>query len=140
MNQKGNRETITFSCEQGFKNLINTKVKEFGYQNTSQMIRDALQSFFESEEVLNNITASDTDITVTISVVYDHYDQKTIQKFLEVQHHSNVVFSTHYHLKKGECLENLIISDSVNNIRILMKKLRTIEGMKYISFKVVSRA
>lgn len=140
MNQKGNRETITFSCEQGFKSLITTKVKEFGYQNTSQMIRDALQSFFESEEVLNSITESNTEITVIISVVYDHNDQKTIRKFLEVQHHSKIVFSTHFHLKKRECLENLIINDSVHNIRILLKKLRTIDGMKYISFKVVSRA
>ena len=140
MNRKGIRETITFSCEPRFKNLITTKVNEFGYQNTSQMIRDALQSFFESEEVLDSVTDSSTEITVIISVVYDHNDRKTIQKFFKVQHHSNVVFSTHFHLKKRECLENLIINDSVNNIRLLLKKLRLIDGMKYVSFRVVSRA
>ncbi len=140
MNKKGIRETITFSCEPRFKNLIATKVNDFGYQSTSQMIRDALQSFFESEEVLDNVTDSSKEITVIISVVYDHNDQETIRKFLEIQHQSNVVFSTHFHLKKRECLENLIINDSIQNIRLLLKKLRTIDGMKYISFKVVFRA
>jgi len=104
------------------------------------MIRDALKSFFESEEVLDNVTDSSKEITVIISVVYDHNDQETIRKFLEIQHQSNVVFSTHFHLKKRECLENLIINDSIQNIRLLLKKLRTIDGMKYISFKVVFRA
>ncbi len=139
MTQKGNRETITFSCEPGLKKLISTKVKEFGYQNTSQMIRDALQKFFESEEVLNSISEN-TEVTVIISVVYDHHDLNTIQQFIELQHHSNVGFSSHFHMTQKECLENLIITNTAKNILILLKNLRSLDGLKYISVRLVSRA
>ncbi len=139
MTQKGIRETITFSCEPEFKKLIATKVEEFGYQNTSQMIRDALQKFFESEEALDNISET-TEVTVIISVVYDHHDLSTIQQFIEVQHRFNIGFSSHFHMTPEECLENLIVSDIVKNIRILLKKLRSVDGLKYISLRTVSRA
>lgn len=139
MTQKGIRETITFSCESGFKKLIATKVEEFGYQNTSQMIRDALQRFFESEEALNSISEN-TEVTVIISVVYDHHDLNTIQQFIEVQHHSNIGFSCHFHMTQEECLENLMLTNAVKNIRILLKKLRSVDGLKYISVRTVSRA
>lgn len=137
MTQKGVRETITFSCEPKFKKLISAKVKEFGYRNKSQMIRDALQSFFESEKVINSI--SDTsEVTVIISVVYDHHDHKTVQQYLEAQHHSNVNYSSHFHMNKAECLENVIIKDRINNIRLLLMELRSIEGLKNVSLRLVS--
>lgn len=139
MTQKGIRETITFSCEPEFKKLIATKVEEFGYQNTSQMIRDALQKFFESEDALANISET-TVITAIISVVYDHHDLGTIRQFIDVQHRFNIGFSSHFHMTSEECLENLVISDIVKNIRILLKKLRSVDGLKYISMKTVSRA
>lgn len=140
MNKKSIRETITFSCDPGFKELITTKVNELGYHNTSQMIRDALQNFFESEEVLDKVSNSNTEITVIISVVYDHNDRKTTQKFIEAQHHSNVAFSSHFHMKKNECLEILMINNTVGNVRLLLKKLRAIDGIRYISGRLVSRA
>ena len=72
MANKGVRETITFSCDPGFKKLIKIKVNEFGYQNKSQMIRDALQQFFESEKGLENIPEAITIIAI-ITVAYDHH-------------------------------------------------------------------
>ncbi|MHA1331133.1 MAG: ribbon-helix-helix domain-containing protein, partial [Candidatus Hodarchaeales archaeon] len=55
MSSNKTRETITFSCDPELKKLIEFKVRELGYQNKSQMIRDALQSFFESEEFLQRM-------------------------------------------------------------------------------------
>ncbi|UCE15086.1 MAG: CopG family ribbon-helix-helix protein [Candidatus Heimdallarchaeota archaeon] len=138
MASKGLRETITFSCDPKFKKLITTKVKEFGYQNKSQMIRDALQNFFESEKGLENIEDS-MKITVIISVVYDHHDLNTISQFIEAQHDLNLSYSYHHHMQPDECLENLIVKDEAKNIRFLLKKLRTIQGIKYISLQLVSR-
>lgn len=135
---KGLRDTITFSCDPNFKKLISTKVIELGYQNKSQMIRDALQNFFESEKGLKNIEDT-VKITVIISVVYDHHDLNTISKFIEAQHDLNLSYSFHHHMCPDECLENLIVNDEAKNIRFLMKKLRGIPGIKYISLQLVSR-
>ncbi|UCG01795.1 MAG: hypothetical protein JSW11_19590 [Candidatus Heimdallarchaeota archaeon] len=139
MNKRQIRETVTFSCESGFKDLLIKKGNELGYQNTSQMIRDALQNFFESEEMFDKISDSNTEITAIISVVYDQHDQKTMKKFIEVQHHFNVTFSTHYHMDTDECLENLIINDKIENVRSFLTQLRSIEGLRYTSIKFVSR-
>ncbi|MFX1516449.1 MAG: CopG family ribbon-helix-helix protein [Promethearchaeota archaeon] len=138
MSSKGVRDTVTFSCEPKFKKLISTKVKEFGYQNKSQMIRDALQNFFESEKGLENIEDT-VKITAIISVVYDHHNLSTISQFIEAQHALNLSHSYHHHMHPDECLENLIVKDEVKNIRILLKKLRAISGMKYISLQLISR-
>lgn len=138
MVRKGLRETITFSCDPKFKKLITTKVKEFGYQNKSQMIRDALQNFFDSEKGLENIKDSN-EITVIISVVYDHHDLNTISQFIEAQHELNLSYSYHHHMQPDECLENLIVKDEPKNVRLLLKKLRAITGIKYISFQLISR-
>jgi len=139
VNKSTIRETITFSCEPTFKELINTKVNEFGYQTKSQMIRDALQHFFESEKGLENIPGS-IKITVIISVAYDHHDQASVSNFMEIQHSSNVSYSFHHHMDHGECLENLIIHDTAENVKKLLYRFRSVAGLKYISFQIVSRS
>jgi len=139
MADKGTRETITFSCESNFKKLVKTKAKEFGYQTKSQMIRDALQNFFGSEKGLENIPNS-TKITVIISVAYDHHDQSSVSNFLEIQHSFNVSYSFHHHMEHGECLENLIICDSVEKVKQILKRFRSVTGLKYISLQIVSRS
>jgi metal-responsive CopG/Arc/MetJ family transcriptional regulator len=139
MTSKSIRETITFSCEPEFKALISTKVKELGYQNKSQMIRDALQIFFESEETLDRISDKEnTRLIALISVVYNHRDLKTIQKFMRVQHETDVAFSSHFHMNH-ECLENFTIKDDAKAVRSFLQKLRSISGLKYISFRIISR-
>ena len=133
------RETITFSCEPEFKTLISSKVKELGYQNKSQMIRDALQGFFESEETLNKMTDPErTRITALVSVVYNHNDLNVIQRFMEIQHETNIAFSSHFHMNH-ECLENFAIKDDAISVRTFLQKLRSIGGLKYISFRIISR-
>ncbi len=135
MTLKEIRETITFSCDPLFKKLLSTKMKDFGYQTKSQMIRDALQSFFDSEKMLER--ASDTDMIVTlISVVYDHHDSTTLEEYLRVQHQSNVAFSSHFHLPSGECIEILMINDQVKNVKKLIQELRGINGLKNISYRL----
>jgi metal-responsive CopG/Arc/MetJ family transcriptional regulator len=139
MGIKGIRETITFSCEPDFKQLISTKVKELGYQNKSQMIRDALQSFFESETIINKVS-DEVDITLVISVVYDHHDSSTLEEFICIQHKSNVAYSSHFHMPGRECLEIMVVNDKAKNARDFIKELRAITGLKYISIKAISRA
>jgi metal-responsive CopG/Arc/MetJ family transcriptional regulator len=138
-NKRTIRETITFSCEPTFKELIKTKVKEFGYQTKSQMIRDALQQFFESEERLDKIPGS-IKITAIISVAYDHHDKASVSNFMEIQHSTQVTYSFHHHMDHGECLENLIIHDTVENVKKLVFRFRSVAGLKYISFQIVPRS
>jgi metal-responsive CopG/Arc/MetJ family transcriptional regulator len=139
MANKGVRETITFSCDPKFKELIKIKVNELGYQNKSQMIRDALQQFFESEKGLSNIPESIT-ITAIITVAYDHHDQSSVSNFMDIQHSSDISYSFHHHMDNGECLENLIIHDKVKNVKKLLKLFRAVSGLKYISVQIVSRS
>ncbi len=136
MSDKGIRKTITFSCDPDFKELIIKKVEELGYQNKSQMIRDALQNLFESETALNHIKDNAT-ITAIISLVYNHNDLGTVQLLLEAQHNSEVSYSYHHHMQQGECLENLIVHEEAKTIRELLKKFRSISGIKYISIQVI---
>ncbi|MHA1215433.1 MAG: CopG family ribbon-helix-helix protein [Candidatus Hodarchaeales archaeon] len=138
MSSNKTRETITFSCDPELKKLIEFKVRELGYQNKSQMIRDALQSFFESEEFLQRM-AGDLKIILLVSVLYDHDDLTTVKQFLSVQHESHVAYSTHHHITKEECLENLIVHDTVDNVREFLTRLRSIAGLKNVSVKVISR-
>lgn len=135
MTLKEIRETVTFSCDPRFKKLLSTKKTEFGYQTKSQMIRDALQFFFDSEKMLER--TSDTDMIVTlISVSYNHHNSTTLEEYLRVQHKSNVTFSSHFHLPSGDCIEILMINDQAKIVKKLIQELRGINGLKNISFKL----
>ncbi|MFX1250717.1 MAG: CopG family ribbon-helix-helix protein [Promethearchaeota archaeon] len=131
------RETITFSVESGFKEQITSKAEELGYSNTSRMIRDALQQFFESEEALLKMEGV---VTVIFSVVYDHHDVNTLKGFIQLQHHLNISFSSHSHISEKECLEIILLTASVAEILKFQRKLRSLEGLKYTSVNLVSRA
>jgi CopG family nickel-responsive transcriptional regulator len=135
MTVKEIRETVTFSCDPRFKKLLSKKKKEFGYQTKSQMIRDALRVFFDSENMLERI--SDADMIVTlISVIYDHHDSTTLEEYLRIQHQSNVTFSSHFHLPSGDCFEILMMRDQAKYVKKLIQELRSIKGLKNISFKL----
>lgn len=137
MTSKEIRETITFSCDPRFKKLLTTKKRELGYRTNSQMIRDALLFFFSSENMLENI--SDADMIVTlISVVYNHHDSTTLEQYLRVQHQSNVTFSSHFHLPSGDCFEILMLNDKTKNVKKLIQKLRSINGLKNIAIKLIN--
>lgn len=136
MTAKEIRETITFSCEPELHKLISAKKEELGYQTKSQMIRDALKKFFDSENVLEK--AHDTDLIVTlISVVFNHHDSSTLENYIHVQHELNVSFSTHFHLPSGDCIEILLVKNRVSNIKKLIKNLRAINGLKDISYRII---
>ena len=131
------RETVTFSVESGFKKQITNKAKELGYPNASRMIRDALQQLFESEQAL---LKTEGIVTVIVSVVYDHHDVNTLKEFIELQHHLNIGFSSHSHITENECLEIILLTASVAEILKFQRKLRGLEGLKYTSVNLVSRA
>ncbi|MFX0093370.1 MAG: CopG family ribbon-helix-helix protein [Candidatus Hodarchaeota archaeon] len=135
--KRSGREVLTFSAEPGLKDLITQKVEELGYPNTSRMIRDALQQFFESEDNLLKITGI---ITAVVSVVYDHHDLDTLTKFLELQHHSNITFSSHLHLTNSECLEIIMLIAPAAEIIEFQTKLRGLKDLKYISVNLIARS
>jgi len=138
MASKGNRETITFSCEPELKTLIANKVIDLGYHTQSQMIRDALQAFFKSEKALEQIP-NDSRVVTLISVVYNHDDLIVVKEFMSAQHESHITVSNHFHLEEKECLENLIVDDTAQSIKQFIRKLRSITGLKNISINVISR-
>ena len=137
MTLKEIRETITFSCDPRFKKMLSTKKRILGYRTNSQMIRDALLFFFNSENMLEKI--SDADMIVTlISLVYNHHDSSTLEEYLRVQHQSNVTFSSHFHLPSGDCFEILMLHDKARNVKNLIQELRSVNGLKNITLKVIN--
>ena len=139
MTSKEIRETITFSCDPKFKALISTKTHDLGYQTKSQLIRDALQFLFDSEKLLKG-TSDAVTITALISVIYNHLDSVTLVEFLRVQHQSNVLFSSHFHMPSGDCLEILMIKDKAKSVKKLIQGLRGINGLKNISYRAITQS
>ncbi len=136
MTEKAIRETITFSCDPDFKELISRKQKELNYQTKSHMIRDALQNLFNRAETLEKVPDLNT-ITAIISVIYDHHDSETVQQFLHVQHSFNISYSFHHHLHHDECIETLIIHDEARNVKNLVKEIQGIPGTESIIIQLI---
>lgn len=134
--ERSGREAVTFSAEPGFRKLLNKKTEELGYPNTSKMIRDAIQQFFESER---NLRKTSGVVTTLISVVYDHHDLETLMNYIELQHHSNIKFTSHFHVTEDECLEIILLTAPTTEILEFQKKLREIKGLKYVSLNLIAR-
>ena len=86
-----------------FDNII----KEKGYTNRSEAIRDLIRDFLVAEEW----KTSDEETVGTLTIVYDHEIRGVSDKLTDIQHRycKNIISTLHVHLDKHNCMEVLVL-------------------------------
>ncbi|MEQ1601693.1 MAG: nickel-responsive transcriptional regulator NikR [Methylophilaceae bacterium] len=109
-------ERFTISLDDNLAAEFDRLIRERGYQNRSEAVRDMLRDRLEALRVEEAQTAF---CVANLSYVYNHHERDLAERLTEIQHqhHDLVVASTHVHLDHENCLETLILRGKTLAVR-----------------------
>ena len=111
-------------------------VEEWEYPSRSGAVRDALRDFFASYEWE---TAPDARYYGSVVVMHEHDHESDVASELQhVQHDfADLILSVqHIHLSHHACMETLAVDGSGGDIAELAHRLRSLEGVRRVTFVV----
>jgi CopG family transcriptional regulator, nickel-responsive regulator len=116
------------SLEQDLLEKFDLLIKQKGYGNRSEAIRDLVRDHFVDEDVASNKT-----VVGTITLIYDHHQPKLSEQLVSAQHDfkGQVLATTHVHLDHHNCLEVIILKGRGTEVKKFSDKLISLKGVKH---------
>ena len=104
-------------------------IKEKGYQNRSEAIRDLVREKLIETEWQVGIE----EVVGTITIIYNHHTRELTDKLTELQHNycKSIVSTLHVHLDEHNCLEVIVVRGKSGLIREIADKLTSTKGVKH---------
>jgi len=121
-------ERVGVSFEPELLKKFDEFIREKGYTNRSEAIRDLVREALIKREIEGN-----GDVIGTLTIVYNHDEGDVTNKLLHIQHHHNeeILSTTHIHIDEHMCLEVLIVKGRVDRVRKLADNIRALKGVKH---------
>ncbi|MCP5426376.1 MAG: nickel-responsive transcriptional regulator NikR [Gammaproteobacteria bacterium] len=75
------------------------------------------------------------EVAGAIVMVYDHHKPDLSRKLTAAQHdcHNVIISTQHVHLDHDNCLEIIAVRGTTKEIETLVKRLKSIKGLKHVS-------
>ena len=104
-------------------------LKETGYSNRSEAIRDLIRERLIKEEWAD----PKKKVVGVLVLVYDHETRELTEVLNQIQHrHVQVVIaSLHVHMDAHNCLEIIVLKGSVSRVRKIAQELLTLRNIKH---------
>lgn len=109
-------ERFTISLDENLASEFDRLIRERGYQNRSEAVRDLLRSKLDTLCIQE---AQTIHCVASLSYVYNHHERALAERLTALQHqqHDLVVASTHVHLDHENCLETVILRGKTDAVR-----------------------
>lgn len=119
------------SLEDELLRKFDCRLKEKGYKNRSEAIRELIR-----EELIKKEWQENKEVSGAILLVYNHHRRELVNKLMDIQHdyHDNILSTQHLHLDEDNCLEIVAIKGKAKLIRDLYEKLKSTKGVKHAGF------
>jgi len=120
-------ERFTISLDGKLAKEFDRLIRERGYSNRSEAVRDLIRKALVHQEV-----EADREVVGVISLVYNHHQRQLQDRLTEIQHqfHHDVVSTTHIHLNHDDCLEVIIVRGKASRAKALADQLIALRGVK----------
>jgi len=130
---------IGVSLPENLLNKFDSIIRERGYSSRSEGIRDAIRSYINYYEWMNDISGRRVG---TITLIYDHTKRGLSNAIADVQHDYSALIksSIHIHLDRENCLEVIIFDGDGKDIKGLDEGLMALKGVKYIKLNTAPPA
>ena len=128
---------ISISVPENLLQKVETSIKDQGFANRSEIIRQALREFIRESKSLSEIEGN---ITASITIIYKR-DASKVQ-ISEIQHSFGNIISTflHAHIDEEHCLEVIVVNGEAKKIRKLVEAFRTNEQINQLKISILSTA
>ena len=125
---------ISISVPEKLLQRIETSIKEQGFANRSEIVRQALRLFIMESRSLKELEG---EIAASITIIYER--EATKGQISEIQHSFGNIISTflHAHIDEDHCLEVIVVKGEADAIRKLVEAFRTNEHTSQISVSIL---
>lgn len=108
---------------------LDKKVDEQGYASRSEFTRDLIRE----KMVKDDWTNENGDVIGVLTMIYTHHQNELVQKVLEIQHDANIhiMCNTHVHVNHENCLETIMVSGKVKDVKEFSQKMAGLKGVKF---------
>jgi len=120
---------ISISVPEKLLERVENSIREQGFANRSEIIRQALRAFITESRSLRELEG---EIAASITIIYERDAKKG--QISEIQHSFGDIISTflHAHIEEDYCLEVIVVKGEADNIRKLVEAFRTNEQINQI--------
>ncbi|MDY7010584.1 MAG: nickel-responsive transcriptional regulator NikR [Planctomycetota bacterium] len=98
-----------------------------GYSNRSEALRDLVRSALVKAEWEKPAAK----VLATLSIIYDHQQRELSKQLTALQHadHHAILCSQHVHLDRHKCLEVIVMSGTVRQLRRICDAITAARGV-----------
>ncbi len=100
---------------------------------------EAIQSMIR-QSLVQKEWQSGKEVAGAIVIVYDHHERTLASELVDAQHDFEriVVAAQHAHLDHDNCLESIIVKGKAADVEQLVKKLKSLKGLKHVSLMMTT--
>lgn len=108
---------------------LDTMVREKGYPNRSEAIRDLVRKTIVADEWTDAVG----EIIGVLVIVFDHHSRELSSRLLKKEHHweGGILSTLHIHLDHDNCLEVKVIRGKAGEVRDFADEMISMKGIKY---------
>jgi len=125
---------ISISVPEKLLQRIEKSIKEQGFANRSEIVRQSLRSFIMESRSLKELEG---EIAASITIIYKR--EATKGQISEIQHSFGNIISTflHTHIDEEHCLEVIVVKGEADTIRKLVEAFRTYEQISQMKLSIL---
>ncbi len=122
-------ERFTISLEPELARQFDEFIREKGYTNRSEAMRDLIREKLEGER----LERDEGDCVATLGYIYDHHKSELANRVTAAQHahHELTLSSMHVHLDHDNCLEVTILRGPVGRVRRFADEIIAQRGVRH---------
>ena len=121
---------FSVSIDQELMDKFDAKIKKDRCPTRAKAVGDLIRSSLVQTEW----RAGDA-VAGAIVLVYDHHTRDVLKRLMEMQHdcHEAIISTQHIHLDHDNCMEIVAVKGAPRVIEALVKRLKSIKGLKHVS-------
>lgn len=125
---------ISVSVPEILLERVESSIKEYGFANRSEIIRQALRTFINESKNINELSG---ETTASITIIYER--KPTKGRISEIHHNFGDIISTflHAHIDEDYCLEVIVVKGEAKTIKKLVKAFQINELISQIRVSIL---
>jgi CopG family nickel-responsive transcriptional regulator len=129
-------ERFTISLDENLATEFDELIKERGYANRSEAVRDILRTHLQQSAEKRDGKGS---CVANLSYVYNHHERDLAERLTSIQHahHDLTVSTMHAHLDHEQCIETVVLKGPVKRVRDFAEEVIAERGVRHGSLNLV---
>ncbi len=129
-------ERFTISLDEKLAKEFDRLIRERGYSNRSEAVRDILRGKLEASRLAREEAP---DCIAALSYIYNHHERDLTERLTAAQHahHDLTVSTMHAHLDHDNCMETVILRGPTRAVRAFADAMMAERGVRHGALNLV---